>query len=108
MKNEVKRVIAVLLPICFFAILLSCGTISVVNDMYAFIKPEREVTLLITGAQSVDEISGILGENNIISNPFCFSAYVKNKNKVAEILSFQGEITLNSKMSYREILAVFL
>ena len=107
MKNEIKRVFCILLPICFFAILISCAVISAANDMYAFVKPEREITILISEPCTLTQISRILSENDILYNPFFFVAYVKNKDKVNTIESFKGEITLNSCMSYREILAVF-
>jgi len=108
LKKETKRVVAVVLPICFFAILLALAVLSVANDMYAFYKPVREVTVTITDVHTVDEISQLLFEKDIIYNPFCFSLYVKSKDKISELESFQGEITLSSNMSYREILAVFI
>ncbi len=96
------------MPILFLAVLLSCAIITVTNDMYAFVKPEREVTLVINKGQTVDEISQQLAQNGIVSNPFVFSSYVKSKGKIVELEKYQGEITLNSAMSYREILAVFI
>lgn len=107
MKDETKRVVGIVLPICFLSILVSCAVVSVANDMYAFVKPEREVTLVISEPCTLDQISRILSDNDILYNPFCFVAYVKAKDRIAQIEAFRGEITLNSAMSYREILAVF-
>lgn len=108
MKNETKRVVGIILPICFLAILFSCAIVSVANDMYAFVKPEREVTIVISEPCTLDQVSQILSDNDILNNPFCFTAYVKSKNKEDVVEKFKGEISLSSSMSYREILAVFI
>ena len=107
MKKETKRVVSIILPVCFLSIFLSGAIVSVTNDIYAFVKPDKEVTVIVPESGSIDEISQILYKNNVLNNPFCFSAYVKSKDKISQIENFSGEITLNSNMSYREILAFF-
>ena len=49
----------------------------------------------------------ILEEKGIIENPALFCAYVKSKGADKRITSAEGIITLDTSMSYREILKVF-
>lgn len=100
-----RRTFAKILPICLFSLFLSGFILSVANDMYAFIKEDREVTLWLEEPATLNEISRALGENKVVNNPAAFSLYVKSKNKSDTVESFVGELTVNSKMSYREILA---
>ena len=73
--------------------------------MYAFVKDDREVTLWLEEPATLNEISRFLGQKKVVNNPAAFTLYVKSKNKVDTVEGFVGELTVNSKMSYREILA---
>ena len=100
----VRRTLARILPICLFSLFLSGFILSVANDMYAFVKDDREVTLWLEEPATLDEISRFLGQKNVVNNPAAFTLYVKSKNKADAVESFVGELTVNSKMSYRELL----
>ena len=102
-----KRAYSFLLPIFFLSLFLACLIISVGNDMFAFFKPQKEAVIEITSPCSLKEISHIIEENGIISNPLIFSLYVKNRGAEDKISSFTGRVELNSNMSYRELIQVF-
>ena len=104
-RKAIRRAFAKILPICLFALFVSGLVLSVANDMYAFVKDEREVRIYIENPCSVEEFSKILGQNKILKNPAVFSMYVKLKNKTDTVEEFVGGVTLNSQMSYRVILA---
>ena len=101
----VRRTFAKILPICLFSLFISGFILSVANDMYAFVKDDREVTLWLEEPATLNEISRFLGQKKVVNNPAAFTLYVKSKNKVDTVEGFVGELTVNSKMSYREILA---
>ena len=110
MKNDSKikkRIFSRVLVISLTALLFSCALIAIANDVYAFIKKDSEVILTVSEPQTLNELSLILEENGIIENPTAFSIYVRSKNKEDIISGFCGEISLNSSMSYREILSCF-
>lgn len=107
MRKEVKRILGIILPIAFISVLFASVVVSVANDVYAFVKPDETVVLKLDAGTSVDDLSDILAKNGILKNPFVFSFYVKRKNKIDVIENFSGELTLNSNMSYREILSSF-
>lgn len=100
----IRRALGLILPLCILSILIAGFFITVVNDIYAFVKEERIVTLNIMNGTTLEEISFMLSDNNVIKNREIFCAYVRSKDKVEAVESFFGEVTLNSSMSYREIL----
>ena len=55
---------------------------------------------------SPKELSTLLREKGIIKNDLVFALYLRSKNKTDSISTLRGEFTLNSAMSYREILQV--
>ena len=103
--DVVRRAFAKILPICLLSLFISGLVLSVANDMYAFLKNDQEITLWFEEPTSLEDFSKILGQKKVVKNPTVFSLYVKAKNKTDSVEGFVGELTLNSKMSYREILA---
>ena len=106
-KSATRRAMSVILPLCMLSFLI-CGLIcSAANDIYAFVKKDKEISLYIEAPSSLDEISKALGKNGVVNNTAFFSLYVRSKGKEDKITAFTGEINLNSSMSYREILEAF-
>ena len=106
-KSATKRAMSVILPLCMLSFLI-CGLIcSAANDIYAFKKRDKEITLSIEIPSSLKTVSEMLGKNGIVNNAAFFELYVKLKGKADKIENFTGEIMLNASMSYREILEAF-
>ena len=89
------------------ALLVAALGVSVANDLYGFVKPDHEISLSIDAPSPLEDLSKILEEQGIIANPTVFRLYVKNRGKQAMLEQFCGTLTLNSKMSYRQILLEF-
>lgn len=102
--SRLKIALAIILPLCVLSLLMSALVCSVANDMYAFVKKERAITLNIDTPYSLEEFSGLLGDCDAINNPYVFLLYVKSKNKTELVEGFVGELNINENMSYREIL----
>ncbi len=102
-QHTVKRVFGVVVPLCFAAFFISALIISVANDMYAFVKPDKEITLEINH-DSVRELSGKLEESGVINNPHIFEFYIRSKNLQNSLENISGSFTLNPSMSYRTII----
>ena len=66
------------------------------------------VTLEISKANTFGDICQMLGDYGVVNNPHIFNVYVLSKGRENAVDEFFGEITLNSNMSYREILALFI
>ena len=89
------------------ALLIAALGVSIANDLYAFVKPDREILLSVEEATSLKELSEMLDEQGVISNPTVFRLYVQSKGRKDLLESFHGTLTLNSTMSYRQILMSF-
>ena len=105
---SLRGAFGILIPLCLFSVLLACLLISVANDMYAFVKPSNEVTVSITAPISEKQLSLLLQKNGVINNATCFRLYLRSKGVSDKLSLISGEITLNSNMSYREILLEIL
>ena len=100
LRNAFERVII----LTAIAVLISMLFISVVNDIYAFVKPEENISITLSQPLTLKELSRLLQEKGVIKNPTVFSIFIKSKNRAEQLESFVGEITLRRDMSYREIM----
>lgn len=98
-----NRALSVLLPLCLFSILLAGILISVANDVYAFVKPDSEISLTLSSPLTDTELSKLLQKNGVIKNPTVFKFYLRSKGLSEKLSGITGEWVLNSNMSYREI-----
>ena len=99
-----SKVIVIVLSALLFAGL----SVSVANDLFAFVKPSRDISIEITEPVSVRDISSMLQELGVIENSLAFRLYVELKSKEAFLEDFCGTVELNSNMSYRDILNKFI
>ena len=102
--NRLKVALAIILPLCVLSLLIAAFVCSVANDMYAFVKKEKAITLNIDSPYSLEGFSRMLGDCDAINNPYVFMLYVKSKNKTPLVEGFVGELNINENMSYRDIL----
>ena len=99
-----RRIFRKVTVIASLALFCAAILLSVVNDMYAFFKPQESVRLLVSAPCTLSDFSELLGDNGVLLNPHVFSFYVQTKDKTALVENFTGELVLNTSMSYREIL----
>ena len=107
-KGQLVRIVAVIIPLCFFSVFVAAAVISLSNDMYAFVKPDKTINAVFSEEpRSLYSTAKQLDDYGVIENPAIFSLYVKSKNAEERVSAFSGELELNSSMSYREILKSF-
>ena len=90
--------------LCLVALFIVCTLVTVVNDIFAFVKPEGAIKITL-GQVSLAQAANILESAGVIENPVIFTLYVKAKGKEEIFDSALAEAELNSAMSYREILS---
>lgn len=106
--NKLYRFAFARITVLSLLALLCVGAfVSVVNDMYAFVKQDRTVTVSISEPTALPQLSAALQQYGVINNPTVFSLYVKSKQQVGRLENFCGSVELNEGMSYREILLAF-
>ncbi|MBQ8140510.1 MAG: hypothetical protein IJ038_02305 [Clostridia bacterium] len=105
--QRIIRACSVIIPLCFLSLFLAAAIISVTNDMYAFVKPDETVNVNFPSSSSLYSRAKELERYGVINNPAVFSLYVRSKNYEERVCGFSGELSLNSSMSYREILLAF-
>ena len=103
-KISARRAFGILVPLFLVSLLIACLIISVANDMYAFVKPDRSVIITVSEPITDRQFSELLQKSGVIKNDFVFYLYLRSKGKSDDVSLVIGEWTLNSKMSYREIL----
>ena len=103
-REAVRVIFSKVLTLILLTLLFTALLLSVVNDMYAFFKPQGTVLLLVNEPAPLSDFSRLLEENGVLMNPHAFSLYVKTKEKVELVEEFSGELLLDRAMSYREIL----
>lgn len=99
-----KSAFGILLPLCLAAALLAGAVISVANDVYAFVKTDGQVELRIDEPLDEKAFALLLQERGVVSNPFCFRLYLRSRVDQQQLSALTGEWTLNTNMSYREII----
>ena len=103
-----SKAFGAVIPICLLAIFISGIIISVTNDIYAFVKPDLEIDIVIDADYDAKDFSKLLQANGVIKNAFVFELYLRSKNIYDISPSKNGVLNLNSNMSYRALLEEIL
>ncbi len=95
--------------ICVFgiSIFLSISVIKIGNDVFAFVKPDKEITITVPEGATTDDIARILEENDVISHPFVYKLYTKFRISKRSYLTGEyeaGNHTVNPMMNYDTLL----
>ncbi|MBE6606409.1 MAG: endolytic transglycosylase MltG [Ruminococcaceae bacterium] len=95
--TSVAKAIIYLVAVLAVSIMLSVMIISVANDIFAFIKDDEAVTVVVPENCDTNTLAEILADAGAIKHPSVFSAYIKFKNKEGEYLpgTYQVSPSLN-------------
>ncbi len=89
--------------VCVSVYFLSTTIINIGNDMFAFVKEDKDITVSIPADATTSDVAEILEENGVINNAFVFEKYTNLRMRKAATLSgkyVSGEVVLNSNMNY--------
>ncbi len=84
---------------------LSYFAIVIGNDVFAFVKPDDEITVTIGEGTTVKELGKILEENGVIKYAGVFDFYAKLRDKNPALVA--GEYTVTPSMNYDQLIRVF-
>ena len=107
-QDLLRTAFARLTVLCLTALLSAGILLSCINDLYAFIKPDRSATLVVEHPTELSDLSQRLEELGIIENAPLFYIYVLRSGYADTICRFVGTRELNAAMSYRTLLSELL
>ncbi len=102
---SIVKAITYIVFVIVLAGFLSYYIIRVANDMFAFVKSDEMVEVVIPEYATIDDVSQILSENGIITYPDVFKIYAKLNKDNGEFMA--GSYTINAMMNYDELLMAF-
>lgn len=102
-----KRAFGTVLPLCLAALLLAGAVISIANDVYAFVKADKSITVSSDEMLDIGSLSHFLQEQGVINNAFAFELYLRSHGLESSCVDLTEGLTLNSSMSYRELINEF-
>ncbi len=100
LANGIIYTVGVLLA----SILLSVFILQSMSDVLGLFKNDKEINVTIPKGADTKSVADILKENGIISQPLTFRLYTQYKYSENADVYLDGDFTLNSKMSYDEIM----
>ena len=88
--------------VCSISILLSYYLIVGVNDMFALVKDSTDIVIDVPKGATLDDITDLLDENDVVEYPFFFKTYAKFSKKSTGFKA--GTFTLNTRSDYNQLL----
>ncbi len=85
--------------------ILSYFAITVGNDVFAFVKPDDEITVTIGEGTTIKQLGRILEDNGVIEYSTVFDLYAKLRDKNPSLVA--GEYTVSPSMNYDRLIRVF-
>lgn len=102
---SIVKAIVYIIFIIIFSVFLSLGIILVGNDVFAFVKSDEVVEVTIPEYATLDQVTDILYENDIIKYPSIFKLFAVYKQYDGEFLA--GTYSVNGMMNYEALLEEF-
>lgn len=100
--ETVRDILLYILFVLVVSVILSFIAIKATNDMFAFVKDDKDITIVLHPNASTGEVSKMLFDNGIIEYEILFKIFldISAKNAVFN----EGTHELNSNLDYRGIL----
>lgn len=105
--SGVAKVIIYLAAVISLSIFISVKVIKIGNDVFAFIKPDEEITVEIPEGATTAQIAEILSENGVIKYPSVYKRYSAFRIKRRSYLTGEyaaGTHKVNPSMNYDQLL----
>ncbi len=103
--TSVAKAIIYLVSVLAVSIALAVMIVNVANDVFAFVKDETEVTVVVPENCDTETLAELLGDAGAIKYPSVFEFYVKMKKKEGEYLP--GTYTISPTLNYDYMVAEF-
>jgi len=102
---SIVKAVVYMIFVVIISIFLAIAIIKVGNDVFAFVKTDVSVDVKIPEYATLDDITQILYENEVIEYPKVFLLYAQLKKDSGEYIA--GDYVVSPNMSYDELRAFF-
>lgn len=102
---SIVKAIVYIIFIIIISVFLALGMILVGNDVFAFVKSDEVVEVVIPEYATLDQVADILYENDIIKYPDIFKLFAVYKKDDGEFIA--GTYSVNGMMNYETLLGEF-
>ena len=108
--TAIIKALVYIIAIVTVSVALAVFAISCANDVFAFVKEEKTVEVVIPDYVTSDELADILGEAGAINYPWLFRLYCDLKDvDVSPAYKFQsGSYTISTAMNYDTLMLSFV
>lgn len=103
--SSLVRTVIYLVTCTVIAVVLSIFIINVGNDVFAFVKSDEAVDVVIPEAATREDIADILYENGVINYKSAFKLYGSLKHIEENFVA--GEYTVTPMMNYKDLYSAF-
>ena len=98
---SIVKAVVYMIFVVVISIFLAIGVIKVGNDVFAFVKEDVSVDVKIPEYATLDDITQILYENEVIQYPSVFKLYAQLKKDSGEYIA--GDYVVSPNMSYDDL-----
>ncbi len=102
------KVLIYLICLLLVSIILSVTAINVGNDVFAFVKQDKEITINLESGDTLSDVADELKEKGVIKYPFIYKLYSHLRMDGREYYTgdwLSGEHVLNSNLSYDKLIS---
>ena len=102
---SILKAVVYIVFVCVVSAFIAVTVIFVANDVFAFVKTDKAVEVVLPDHVTLDNLAEILHENGVIEYPSVFKLYAKVKKDNQKYIG--GTYTVNPTMNYSFLLAEF-
>lgn len=103
--TSVAKAVIYLVAVLAVSIALALAIINVANDVFAFVKDEEPVTVVVPENCDTEELARLLAESKAIKYPSVFKLYIEFKGKEEEYVP--GTYSISPMLNYDYMIAEF-
>ena len=107
--SALGKSVAYLIFVVCASIIVSYLGITIANDVFAFVKSDKEISITVTEETSFRELSGMLEKEGAVTYPLFLRIYYsfKNRGKETPTPLEPGEYRVLANLNYDEIISTF-
>ncbi len=102
---SVLKAIVYIVFVIVVAVVIALGVINIGNDVFAFVKSDEIVEVVVPEYATLDDVADVLYKNDIIKYPKIFKIFAVAKNYDGEFLA--GTYSVSGMMNYETLLNEF-